>query len=247
MRFAIHRLARVGSTNKYAFDLCKNREAKEGDVFLAKEQYEGRGYHANCWLSETGKNLTFSLILQPDFILPARQFVITQFISLAIVDLINELIQYENVSIKWPNDIYINDLKVGGVLVQNTIIGNAFENSIIGIGLNVNQKEFPPELPNPTSIIHYFNKELELDDLLNDLLKSIDERYERFMMVNDTEALEKEYLDHLYRYNEICHFTDIKGNFKGRITGIGEYGELMVVDENGTTRSYHFKEIEFLI
>ena len=67
MRFAIHRLARVGSTNKYAFDLCKNREAKEGDVFLAKEQYEGRGYHANCWLSETGKNLTFSLILQPDF------------------------------------------------------------------------------------------------------------------------------------------------------------------------------------
>lgn len=246
MRLVIHRLVRVGSTNKYAFDLCKNKEAKEGDVFLAKEQYEGRGYHSNRWLSETGKNLTFSLILQPDFILPAKQFVITQFVSLAIVELINELIQNENVSIKWPNDIYINDLKLGGILVQNAIIGNVFEYSIIGIGLNVNQKEFPSELPNPTSIVQYLNKELVLDDLLNDLLKSIDKRYERLMMLNDTEALEKDYLDHLYRYNQICRFADIKGNFTGRITGIGEYGELMITDENGTTRSYQFKEVEFL-
>jgi BirA family biotin operon repressor/biotin-[acetyl-CoA-carboxylase] ligase len=246
MRFVIHRLDRVGSTNKYAFDLCKNKDAKEGEVFLAKEQYEGRGYHANSWLSEPGKNLTFSLILQPDFILPARQFLITQFISLAILDLLNELIHQENMHIKWPNDIYINDVKVGGILVQNTIIGNAFEYSIIGIGLNVNQKEFSAELPNPTSIIHYSKEENELDDLLNDLLNCIDKRYERLMMVNDTKALEKEYLDHLYRFNQIHDFKDENGSFKGKITGVGEYGELMIVDESGTTKAYHFKEVEFL-
>ncbi|MCB2208489.1 MAG: biotin--[acetyl-CoA-carboxylase] ligase [Bacteroidetes bacterium] len=247
MRFAVHQLDRVGSSNQYAFDLCKNKNAKEGDVFFAKEQYEGRGYHANSWLSAPGKNLTFSLILQPDFISPARQFVITQFVSLAIIDLLNGLIHQQNIRIKWPNDIYINDLKAGGVLVQNTIIGNAFEYSIIGVGMNVNQREFPPELPNPTSIIQYVNKELALDELLHELLNCIDKRYESAMMLNDTETLEKEYLDHLYRFNQMHEFKDENGIFKGRISGIGEYGELIIVDENGTSRSYHFKEIEFLL
>lgn len=246
MKFNIHRLERVGSTNHYAFGVCKNKEAKEGDVFSASDQFEGRGYHDNSWLSKPGKNLTFSLILQPGFLLPSRQFVITQFISLAIVDLLKEIIHDENVCIKWPNDIYINNLKVCGILVQNTIIGNAFEYSIIGIGMNVNQNEFPPELPNPTSIIHYVKKELLLDNLLNELLKCIDERYESNMMVNYTEALKKEYLDHLYRFNQIHNFKDKNGSFKGRITGIGEYGELMITDEKGTTKNYHFKEIEFL-
>jgi len=247
MKFTIHKLNRVGSTNKYAFDLCKNKKAKEGDVFLASDQFEGRGYHANRWLSEPGKNLTFSLILQPDFILPTRQFVITQFVSLAIVDLLKELVLEEKVRIKWPNDIYINDLKVGGILVQNTIIGNAFEYSIIGIGLNVNQTQFPPGLPNPASIIHFLKKEMVIDDSLDDLLKCMDKRYEELMISNDLPALEKEYLDHLYRFNQLYEFKDKNGSFKGRITGVGEYGELMISDETGTVRKYHFKEIEFVI
>ena len=243
MRFAIHHLDRVGSTNKFAFDLYKNKEAKEGDVFLATEQFDGRGYHSNSWLSESGENLTFSLMLQPVFILPARQFLITQCISLAIVDLLEELVHDETVRVKWPNDIYINDLKVCGILVQNTIIGNEFEYSIIGVGLNVNQKFFPAELPNPTSLIHYLKTEMVLEGLLENLLKCIDRRYEQLKLSKET--IEREYLDHLHRYNEIGKYMDKKGSFKGRITGVGAYGELLITDETGFLRKYHFKEVEF--
>lgn len=243
MKFKIHRLDRIGSTNKYAFGFCKNMEVKEGDVFVANEQFDGRGYHTNSWLAEPGKNLTFSLILQPDFILPSRQFVITQFISLAIIDLLRTLITDEAIKIKWPNDIYISNLKICGILVQNTIIGNAFEYSIVGIGLNVNQKDFPAELPNPASLIQYLKNEMVLDDLLGDLLKCIDGRYEQLML--SSESLEKEYLDQLYCFNELATFKDMNGKFTGRISGVGEFGELLINDEIGVLRKYDFKEIEF--
>jgi len=243
MKCEIHRIERVDSTNKYAFRMCKNKEAKEGDVFLAREQYNGRGYHSNKWLAEPGKNLIFSLIIEPDFILPSRQFGITQFVSLAIIDLLHTLISGEIIKIKWPNDIYINDLKVCGILVQNTIIGNAFEYAIIGIGMNVNQKNFPAELSNPTSLIQFLKTEMVLDDLLDDLLKCIDRRYEQLML--SSELLEKEYLDHLYRFNETVAFKDVNGRFTGYICGVGEFGELLIVDETGTQRKYSFKEIEF--
>jgi len=243
MNFKIHRLDRVDSTNKYAFRFCKNKEANEGDVFLANEQFDGRGYHTNSWLAEHGKNLTFSLILKPVFMLPWQQFVITQFVSLAIVDLLQTMVQGEKVRIKWPNDIYINNLKAGGILVQNTIIGNAFEYAIIGIGLNVNQREFPIELPNPTSLIHYMKTEISLDTLLDDLLKYIDRKYEQLML--SSWSFEKEYLDQLYRFNELSTFKDMNGVFAGRITGVGEFGELLITDDTGRQRKYNFKEIEF--
>lgn len=246
MKYMIHRIDRVDSTNKYAFTNCRRMEAEEGDVFIASEQFDGKGYHTNRWLSEPGKNLTFSLVLQPDFITPAQQFVITQFISLAIVDLLKGLILHENIRIKWPNDIYINDMKVCGILVQNTIIRDAFEYVIIGIGLNVNQMLFPTELPNPTSIIQFLKHEVVLDDLLNDLLNCINERYKQLMMLNDAKALQKEYLDHLYHYDKSCVFKDKNETFKGRITGVGEFGELLIHDESGVTKKYQFKEVEFV-
>ncbi|MEE4259178.1 MAG: biotin--[acetyl-CoA-carboxylase] ligase [Bacteroidales bacterium] len=245
MKFKIHRLDRVGSTNKHSFKLCQNKKAKEGEVFLAYEQFDGRGYHSNSWLTKPGKNLTFSLILEPDFILPSRQFVITQFVSLAIVDLLHTLIKDETINIKWPNDIYINDLKAGGILVQNTIIGNAFEYAIIGIGLNVNQREFPPEVPNPASIISFIDEDLELDSLLTELLTCINKRYEQLMLRTDLKILEQEYLNHLYRFNELATFKDLNGRFTGRISGMGEFGELLIIDETGRQRKYNFKEIEF--
>ncbi len=245
MKFKIHRLDRVGSTNKHSFKLCQNKKAKEGEVFLAYEQFDGRGYHCNSWLTQPGKNLTFSLILEPDFILPSRQFVITQFVSLAIVDLLHTLIKDETINIKWPNDIYINDLKAGGILVQNTIIGNAFEYAIIGIGLNVNQREFPPEVPNPASIISFVDEDLELDSLLTELLTCINKRYEQLILSTDLKILEQEYLNHLYRFNELATFKGLNGRFTGRISGVGEFGELLIIDETGRQRKYNFKEIEF--
>ena len=245
MKFSINHIERVGSTNNYAFDLCKQRKAKEGDVFVANEQYCGRGYHGNNWLSEPGKNLTISLVLQPGFILPGQQFALTQCISIAITDLLNDLLPNQTIRIKWPNDIYINDNKVCGILVQNTIIGNMFEYAIIGIGLNVNQIDFPDELLNPVSIIHYLKSELELDSVLKDLLKSVKKRYRQLMIT--TRIFNEAYLKQLYRFEEVAVFKDENATFKGRIKGIGEFGELQVEDETGRLRVFNFKEVEMVI
>ena len=243
MKFTIHYIERVDSTNKYAFALCKRGEANEGEVFVAKEQYKGRGYQNNIWLSDPGKNLTFSLVIQPHFVLPAQQFAITQFISLAILDQLKKLLPDEIIKIKWPNDVYINEKKVCGVLVQNTITGNTFDYAIIGVGLNVHQKDFPVELPNPTSLIYYLKSELNLREFLNDLLSSVNRRYEQ--LIFSPELLKEAYLQHLYRFKKMSEFEDANGKFLGEIKGIGDFGELLITDDTGHLRKYNFKEIEF--
>ena len=244
MKFKIHHIERVDSTNKYAFALCKRGEANEGEVFVTKEQFKGRGYQKNFWLSDPGKNLTFSLVIRPHFILPAQQFAITQFISLAILDQLKKLLPSETITIKWPNDIYIYEKKVCGVLVQNTITGNTYDYAIIGVGLNVNQKDFPVELPNPTSLNNYFKSQLNLRELLIDLLGSVNRRYEQLKY--SPESLKEVYLQHLYRFNVMSEFKDANGRFLGEIRGIGDFGELLITDDAGHLRKYNFKEVEFV-
>jgi len=247
MQFIIHHIDPIDSTNNFVFELFKKAKVKEGSVYITDDQYAGRGHNQNHWESEKGKNLTLSLVIHPGFIEPSQQFHITQFISLAITDFLKTIVNKNDVKIKWPNDIYIKDSKVCGILIQNSIVGNKTDYSIVGIGLNVNQKEFYSDAPNPISIINCINEESDLDKLLNSLLNFIGNRYKQLKIKIDVSEIESEYLMNLYRYNKTSAFSDNDGVFTGKIVGIGEYGQLKILKNNGLIKQYNFKEIEFVL
>ncbi|MDE5927427.1 MAG: biotin--[acetyl-CoA-carboxylase] ligase, partial [Duncaniella sp.] len=137
------------STSSYLAGIAA--DAPHGTVVMAREQTAGRGQRGNSWEAEPGCNITLSLLLRPEGLHPARQFVISQAVSLAIADLVSHFVAAP-VSIKWPNDIYVDDRKICGILIENTITGTSIDRTIVGIGLNVNQTEFRSDAPNPVSM-----------------------------------------------------------------------------------------------
>lgn len=247
MIFTVHQLHSVDSTNTYLQEFLHREKVEEGFVVSANEQTAGRGHGRNSWESNPGKNLTFSLLLKPFFILPENQFLLTQIISLAIVDFLLEILPKKKVTIKWPNDIYIGDKKVAGILIQNFIKGAIIDYTIAGIGVNVNQKVFLSDAPNPVSLIHFTQKPMVLADVLDRLLMQIKKVYEQSVSITVQEEINKKYLSHLFRYKETAAFKEKGLQFKAMILGIGRFGQLILLHENGEEKSYSFKEVEFVI
>lgn len=247
MKFTIKGAEKIGSTNIWLQQFIINKNVDEGFVVWAKEQTAGRGHGKNHWESKPGKNLTFSLLLRPVFIPPENQFLLTQIISLAIVDLIKEILPEEKITIKWPNDIYIGDKKVAGILIQNFIKGQIIDYSIVGIGLNVNQEHFFSDAPNPVSLIHSIHKPQDLADLLDGVLMHIKRIYEQSASVLFREAINKRYLSQLFRFQYPATYKEKGLQFQATILGIGEFGQLILQLENGEEKFYTFKEVEFVI
>lgn len=239
----IIRVNQLDSTNAYALQLLKDTNPSGGTVVMALNQTEGRGQQTNAWESESGKNLTISLILRPDFILAQDQFQVSMLISLGVFDYLKAY--SENVSIKWPNDIYIKDKKITGILIEQSIMGDHLSNSVCGIGLNVNQEKFISDAPNPISLNMLTNKKYNLDKELSKLLAAIEKRY--FQLMNKGgEQLEVDYLESMYWMNEKHEFEDEDGDFTGQIVGISEFGQLLIEDEDKEMRTYNFKEVSFI-
>ena len=229
------------STNDEALERLRKREVAEGTVVITDNQTKGKGQRGNQWFSEKGKNLTFSLILQPRFLVPSDQFFLNIAVSLAIMDFFLEYNQ--DVRIKWPNDIvHIFDGKLGGILIENSITQSALESSIIGIGLNINQKNFP--LSNVCSLSQLAGQDFDLWELLRELIKQIEKRYIQ-LMKGKLDALKKEYLLRLFRFEEWNQFED-KEVFKGKIKGVTLEGKLIIEKESGVVQQYAFKEVKFL-
>ncbi len=247
MDFIIRQFEKLDSTNKSLQQILDKEKAIEGFVVCAKEQLAGRGHGKNHWESEAGKNLTFSVLLKPSFISTEKQFLLTQIVSLAIVDLIKEIIPEEKTTIKWPNDIYIGNRKVAGILIQNFIKGQNIDYSIVGIGLNVNQEHFLSDAPNPVSLIQLTNNALALDDLLGKLLMHIKTIYEQSASLIYRDEINNRYLSHLFRYRKPAVFKEKNLQFQATILGIGEFGQLILQLENGVEKQYAFKEVEFII
>jgi len=239
----IVRVNKLDSTNSYALQLLKDTNPSGGTVVMALNQTEGRGQQTNAWESESGKNLTISLILRPDFILAQDQFQVSMLISLGVSDYLKTYT--ENVSIKWPNDIYIKDKKIAGILIEQSIMGAHLSNSVCGIGLNVNQAKFVSDAPNPISLQIITNENYDLEDELTKLLASIEKRYLQVKNGN-AQQLEQDYLNALYWMNETHEFEDEDGDFKGQIIGISEFGQLQIRDEDNELRTYNFKEVSFI-
>lgn len=242
MKFSIINIEKLDSTQTYLSELSVKEELQEGVVINALSQFKGMGQFTNKWESESGKNLTFSLLLQPRFLNPSEQFLITQVLSLAISDFLAQYIKKE-VCIKWPNDIYVGKNKICGILVQNQLFGTVFENSFCGIGLNVNQTEFPP-LPNPTSLSLETKKEFDLNQGLKAVLKCIDLRYSQ-LKVGKLETLQQDYMSRLLYKDVFARYIYKGEKIEAKIFDVNEFGHLLLEDRKGNIICCELKEIVF--
>lgn len=233
-------LSSVDSTNNYAANLVKETNVVNGTTILTKRQYSGKGQRGNSWLSEDEKNLIFSVVLFPSITFE-RVFYLNIMASLAIAKTLKDL--GLAVKVKWPNDILIGDKKVAGILIENQLQGQLIKHSIVGIGLNVNQKEFPKEIK-ATSLFLEMGVEQELEIVFNQFFKYLDFYYDLLEQGNYKVLLSR-YYESLYRYQQWSRYSTNETEFFGKIKGIDETGLLIVQTEN-TVKKFDLKEIAFL-
>ena len=237
-------LREVDSTNTYLKNILSNSKPVEGTVIMAESQYAGRGQHQNRWHSEPGKNLAFSILLNPVFLAIANQFDLTRVVSLGIYDALLPLIG-ENLKIKWPNDIYFNNSKLGGVLIENVLQGQKIKHSVIGIGLNINQENFPEWVPNPTSVKQILQRDEDLKAILLDICSHIEAWYLK-LKAGKADEIRHAYLRILYWLNQPHQFRSNDKTFEGIIKNVKNNGLLVVEDNLNTELEFNFKQIEFL-
>jgi BirA family biotin operon repressor/biotin-[acetyl-CoA-carboxylase] ligase len=237
-------LKEVDSTNNFLKNLLTNsKPVPEGTVIMAESQYAGRGQQNNKWHAEPGKNLTFSLLLQPHFLDIAYQFDLNRAISMGVYDTLRTL-RGDELKIKWPNDIYYGDKKLGGMLIENLLQGSRIKHAIIGIGININQDNFPDDAVNATSVKQILQKENNLTGILADICNNIEAWYLK-LKAGKTDDVRNTYLLRLYWYNEEKRFKAAGQEFTGIITGVKDNG-LLVLKHDDTETTYNLKEIEFL-
>ncbi len=242
--FKIKWIDQIDSTNNELKILNQKFNLPEYSILCTDFQSSGKGQQGNSWESEKGKNLTFSMLLKPISIAAQDQFLISKAVSLGIIKVFRTL--NSNFNIKWPNDIYYNDLKIGGILIENTLSGINISESIIGIGLNINQKIFKSDAPNPVSLINITQKKTNLEDFLKKILSSIHFFLSHLTNEDNIELLNQEYLDNLFRKQGYHKYKDENGQFEATIEGISDYGQLILKTRKGEIRTYAFKEVEFI-
>lgn len=246
MKFNIVHISEVESTNTHALNLFNAEKLREGDVVFTNHQFEGRGQSTNSWESQKGKNLTISMVIEPEMINASDQFLITQLVSISLYDMLIAYLSANDLKIKWPNDIYYGNNKLAGVLVQNVIAGSSISASIIGIGLNINQVEFLSDAPNPISLKMITGREFDIESILENLLIAFGNNYQLLKSETSSNSLKDSYMSKLYLYKKDSDFKDNVGTFRGRIIDIDEFGRLIIEDDSGRIRSYMFKEVEFI-
>ncbi len=242
-------LESADSTNSYALGLLQraarsgpDRDGLSRTVVVAHEQTAGRGLRENLWESEPGKNLTFSLILHPTSLPVERQFVLSQVVSLGIVDCLDQWLT--SVSIKWPNDIYVEDRKIAGILIEISVMSGELSGVVAGIGLNLNQTLFTSDAPNPVSLKLLTGRDSDLETVLYSLLEQIDARHVQLER-EKTDELHAEYCRRLYRFGDLCEYRCQSGCFTARITDVDESGQLILESEDGARQGFGFKEVAF--
>lgn len=235
---------KLASTNQYALSLLSKNKPSEGTVISTSNQYSGRGQIGSTWESEPNKNICLSVIFYPNFLPANKQFQLNQAISLGVFDFISTYIS-KKISIKWSNDIYVENNKITGILIQNSLVGHHIQSSVVGIGINVNQKEFVTNPPNATSFYLEMGKEFDLNELKQALCESLERRYLQLKNQGITK-LNQDYLNNLYQFQEEALYQKTDGEvFKGKIIGITETGKLQIASATEVF-SFAIKEIKFL-
>jgi BirA family biotin operon repressor/biotin-[acetyl-CoA-carboxylase] ligase len=237
-------IQQVDSTNTFLKTLLSNsKPLPEGTVIMAESQYAGRGQQQNKWHSEPGKNLTFSILLTPSFLAVSDQFDLNRVVSLGVYDALYPYLG-DKLKIKWPNDIYYSDRKLGGILIETHIQGTHIKDAIIGIGLNINQENFEPGAGNAISLKQILHRDYDLKTILSEICSHIEAYYlnlraDKFLFVRNT------YLSRLYWLKEVKPFRSNDQVFEGVIKNVKENG-MLVVENNNEQQEFSLKQIEFL-
>ena len=232
------------STNDIAVQMIQSENMVfEGTVIITDNQTAGRGQRGNIWEASSGENLTFSLIIKPNFLKASNQFQLNVAISMGVFDFLSEFID-ENLSVKWSNDIYHGDKKMGGILIENSLQGYQIGHSIIGIGLNINQLEFNNLRATSLRNITQNPLKYDLSEMLKRLLENLEKNY--LKIKNDNyESLKIKYLSNLFRFQKYHYFKRNGQQFLGKITGVDETGKLGI-ETDGCVNYFDFKEVEFI-
>lgn len=245
-------LTTVDSTNTFVREMLA--EGATGQVVsastlpgftlvVADDQTRGRGQLGNTWETERGKNLTFSLLCHPTFVPAARQFLLSQCMAVALQQALARRV--EGVTVKWPNDIYVDDKKISGTLIECDLQGKSISNCIIGVGLNVNQTEFRSDAPNPTSLRLLTGVEHDREALLSDILASFQNLYAVLCRGGEDEV-RRRYMEHLYRREGFHRYRDVRGEFLAEVAEVEPTGHLRLRFETGQMVRYELKEVQFL-
>ncbi|AFL79951.1 birA, biotin-(acetyl-CoA-carboxylase) ligase [Aequorivita sublithincola DSM 14238] len=240
----IIKLSATDSTNTYLKRLVKETELPDETVVHTNHQLSGRGQMGNGWLSREGQSLTFSIFKRFEAVEIDKQFMISMAVSLAISEALKSL-NIPDVSIKWPNDILSDNKKIGGILIENVLEGSLVKYSVIGIGLNVNETNFP-NLPQASSMKLETGRTFQLDEVFHSVLEIVFKNLQN-LSIDDFIEIKAIYEDNLFRKELISVFETPQGlNFNGIIKGVSEIGALLVETENGLLQQFQLKEVKMV-
>lgn len=248
--FPVIELQEIDSTNLYLSQLCNEstHNVAEFTTVYSHFQTAGKGQRGNHWESEKDKNLLFSFVLYPLFLEAKQQFILSQIISLSIKEVLDKWTNH--ITIKWPNDIYYRDRKICGILIENDLKGCYIGQSICGIGLNINQKQFYSDAPNPVSLKQITGQDHNCQEILNLILQRIHDYYYRLSTADFnvfSKDIQNRYHCALFRKNGFHAYEDQEGIFKAQLVGVENDGRFLLQDEQGQKRSYLFKEVQYIL
>ena len=227
------------STNSLLWDMLRKEQLPEGFLVHTDFQSAGKGQTGNSWEAEREKNLLFSMVLYPQRIPLDELFLISQIVSLAIKQALDKYTNY--IEVKWPNDIYWQNKKLAGILIENSFQANKVK-TVIGIGLNVNQKTFYSDAPNPVSLLQITDSSLNREQLQNAISENILEMYREM----NTDFIRKEYSAMLYRREGFHPYKTEAETFKAKIVTVHPDGKLELETEAGERKEFYFKEVQFV-
>lgn len=245
-------LPTVDSTNTFVHEMLKE-EGTDGVIspsdlpgftlVVADDQTRGRGQKGNSWETEKGKNLTFSLLCHPTFLLAAHQFLISQCMAVAIREALKDYV--DGVTVKWPNDIYVGKEKISGTLIECDLQGKGISNCIIGVGINVNQTVFRSDAPNPTSLKCLVGRDVDREEVLTSVMQHFQVWYRR-LEAGEEELLREQYKQFLYRRKGMHRYADVRGEFCAEIADVEPTGHLVLRFDTGQLVRYELKEVRFV-
>ena len=228
------------STNTTLNELCNRQQLPELTSVYTDYHSAGRGQRGNSWESEDGCNLLFSVVFFPEFLPANKQFYLSQVNALALQETLSQYT--DDITVKWPNDIYWKDMKLCGTLIENDLTGMNLSRSIAGTGVNLNQQHFVSDAPNPVSLSQITGKHYTIQTILHQILDRTAFYYE-WLRQGRGEEIADRYCNVLYRKEGLHTYRDANGLFRARIIEIQPTGRLILEDEAGHIRPYLFKEV----
>ncbi|MDE5800121.1 MAG: biotin--[acetyl-CoA-carboxylase] ligase [Paramuribaculum sp.] len=236
----IIQLDSVDSTNTYISVHCA--DMPDGTAVVARAQNAGRGQRGNTWEAAPGLNVTLSVLLRPERLPVASAFLLSEAVSVAIAGALDAFLSPGAVQLKWPNDLYVGDCKLGGILIENSLAGTDVARTIVGVGINVNQTRFLSDAPNPVSIAQITRRPAEVSAVVSAIAAAIAGAP---LMLSDPHALQAAYADRLWRRDTLTPYIDCASgeHFTARIGGVAPSGHITLSLPSGEMRRYAFKEV----